>query len=246
MKINLLPPPPPLIRVRVQVLLALMTALILSCIFLGAAYYTTVVELSSAKAQVTASTYALQATQRRSVIVAQQVAAQTLNQQILSIMHASVQPAELIGSVQTDVAPYGTLDMISVTPTVVSLTASLHSYLAAGEFIRALDHNPMLTNVVVPSVTGGSGTLTAPGSNPVSSAPNASQSTAISSALSAGQALLGALLNDGAKVSSSGSTARGATVTVSNVGSSGEVQLVCTAVPVVSSGIATAGNGGQR
>jgi len=244
-KINLLPPPPPLIRLRVQILLAFMTALILACVFLGAAYYTTVVELSSAEAQITASTYALQVTQKKSFIVAQQVEAQALNQQILSIMHASVQPAELIRSVQVDVAPYGALNTFSVTPTLVSITASLHSYLAAGEFIDALDHNPLLSSVVVPSLAGGSGGLAAPASSPASSAP-ASSSSVINSAVSEGQALLGTLLNGGGRSSSSGFAGNGGTVTVSPVGSSGEVQLVCTAVPVVSSGIATAGNGGQR
>jgi len=213
---------------------------------LGAAYYTTVVELSSAEAQITASTYALQVTQKKSFIVAQQVEAQALNQQILSIMHASVQPAELIGSVQTDVAPYGALDTISVTPTLVSITASLHSYLAAGEFISALDHNPLLSNVVVPSLASGAGGPTASTNNPASSAPASSESSVINSALSAGQALLGTLLHGGGRSSSSGLAGNGGTVTVSPVGSSGEIQLVCTAVPVVSYGTATAGNGGQR
>ncbi len=155
MKINLLPPAPPIVRIRVIVFTTIVGVLSALCVYLGITYYGGTMSLQSARSALSEGQLTLHGLFAKSQQVKQTTGLQQLLQGARTIAAAAPLPEEDIQSLLRAVPAGGLLTTVSFAEGQMSGTVVVSSYDVAAQFIIRLQSDRTFTNVVVSSVTSG-------------------------------------------------------------------------------------------
>jgi len=154
-KINLMPPDPPIVRIRIIVFTTIVGVLSASCVYLGATYYGATISLRSAQTTLSEEQLIMQSLLAKSQQVKQSAGLQQLLQEARSIASFAPTPEEDIQSLLATVPASGQLTTVSFAAGQMAGTVLAPNYAVAAQFIARLQSDRMFTNVVVSSVTGG-------------------------------------------------------------------------------------------
>ncbi|MHB1628404.1 MAG: PilN domain-containing protein [Bacilli bacterium] len=157
MKINLMPPDPPIVRIRVIVFTTVVGVLSALCVYLGVTYYGGTMSLQSARSALSEGQLALHALLAKSQRVKQTTGLQQLLQEVQTIAAAAPLPEEDIQALLRTAPAGGRLTTVSFAQGQMSGTVTAPSYDVAAQFVARLQSDRTFTHVVVSSVTGGGG-----------------------------------------------------------------------------------------
>ncbi|MHB1682425.1 MAG: hypothetical protein ACYCYO_06285 [Bacilli bacterium] len=161
MKINLMPPAPPIVRIRIIVFTTIVGVLSASCVYFGATYYGDTISLRSAQTTLSEEQLILQSLLAKSQQVKQTTGLQQLLQETRSIASSAPTPEEDIQSLLATVPASGQLTTVSFAAGQMAGTVLAPSYAVAAQFIARLQSNRTFANVIVASITGSGGAQSA-------------------------------------------------------------------------------------
>ncbi len=157
MKINLMPPDPPVVRVRVIVFTVIVGVLSAWCVYLGVTYYSDIISLKSVQMAQSEAQLTLQSLLAKSQQTQQTTGLQQLLREARAIAASAPTPEEDIGSLLATVPVGGQLTTVSFANGQMTGTVAVPNYDVAAQFVSRLQSDKTFTNVVVSSVTEGGG-----------------------------------------------------------------------------------------
>ncbi len=160
-KINLMPPAPPIVRIRIIVFTTIVGVLSASCVYLGATYYGATISLGSAQTTLSEERLILQSLLAKSQLLKQTAGLQQLLQEKRSIASSAPTPEEDIQSLLATLPAGGQLTTVSFAEGQMAGTVLAPNYDVAAQFIVNLQSDRTFANVIVSSVTGSGGAQSA-------------------------------------------------------------------------------------
>ncbi len=157
MRINLLPPVPPLVRIRIWVVTLISALLLLTCALLGASWYISVQETGAQRFLLSEQQLALRALSAKWSAVQKSLGQATLARQAQAFAASQARPSRGLLALFAVVAPDARVNNISYAKGVLTGTITAPTLSIAATTIARLQTGGVFRGVTVHSVSLGSG-----------------------------------------------------------------------------------------